>query len=319
MAAASLGDSIVAKPNRVIRVVAVALLSSLAPVRAADVLSDNLDAPQAGVESLADNYWIASSFGTGLTPRKLSTVTLPLTLFSGSSAAIMLEVHTSAGALPGAPGVKLELLSHPVIPSFTPGEVVVTSSGLVLESSATYWVVLHVQGTSTVVDWPWSDSDAGSGVGFQHSWAYSGDWGGAWVSYDTLPMLMRVEAEPIGPWTDLGFALAGSGGLPQLQGMGTLLPGSAGSIQLADGLSFAPALMFVATSSAPVPFKGGTLVPVPVSLALAIVPGAPGDVFAWSSWPPGLAGVSFCLQAAIQDPVAVKGVSLSNALRALVP
>jgi len=42
-------------------------------------------------------------------------------------------------------------------------------------------------------------------------------------------------------------------------------------------------------------------------------------MFPWTSWPSGLSGLSLFLQSALPDVAAVKGVALSNALRADVP
>jgi hypothetical protein len=122
------------------------------------------------------------------------------------------------------------------------------------------------------------------------------------------------------PWTDLGFALAGGSGPPILVGSGTLETGSAGKLSLSDANSAAPAVLFVSLSSTPTPFKGGTLVPVPVTVSLGLLTDAGGAASLPFVWPPGVpSATSLFLQVALQDPAAPVGVALSNALLAVTP
>jgi hypothetical protein len=125
---------------------------------------------------------------------------------------------------------------------------------------------------------------------------------------------------PIDPWTDLGSGLAGVAGPPQLVGTGPLTAGSAGALTLSDAAPSAVCALFVSLSSAPAPFKCGTLVPVPVALQLTLATNGAGALpLAWGSWPNGLSGASLYFQYAIADGAAVCGTALSNALRADVP
>jgi hypothetical protein len=125
-------------------------------------------------------------------------------------------------------------------------------------------------------------------------------------------------APPI--WTDLGFGLAGVAGVPQLSGFGKLLAGSSGSLQLVDAAPLAPALLVLSTFGTPTPFKGGTLVPVPILFSPLLATDLQGDQSVpWTAAPSGLSGLSLFFQCAIHDGVAVKGVALSNALRGDVP
>ena len=81
------------------------------------------------------------------------------------------------------------------------------------------------------------------------------------------------------------------------------------------------ALLFISFASTPTPFKGGTLLTVPVSLSIGVTT-AIGGGFAlpWASWPAGLpAGTSLYFQYAIADAAAPVGVSLSNAAKAVTP
>jgi len=121
-------------------------------------------------------------------------------------------------------------------------------------------------------------------------------------------------------WTDLGFALPGASGAPQLAGLGELTTGSTGRLTLTSSAPSAPAILFLALDSTPAPFKCGTLVPAPVVTSFVVVTNPIGEVLlGWSSWPAGLSGLSLYFQYGIQDAAAVCGVALSNALRADVP
>jgi hypothetical protein len=125
---------------------------------------------------------------------------------------------------------------------------------------------------------------------------------------------------PPSPWTNLGSGLAGISGIPQLNGSGELLAGTPGKIRLVDAAPSAPAALFISAANTPTPFKGGTLLTVPVLLTLPLPTDPMGDILLpWTAWPPGLSGVSLYFQFGIKDLAAVKGVALSNALGADVP
>jgi hypothetical protein len=125
---------------------------------------------------------------------------------------------------------------------------------------------------------------------------------------------------PRSPWVDLGFALAGTTGEPVLAGTGSLIAATAGALTLSEAATSATAVLFTSVTSTPAPFKGGTLVPVPVAIALPLVTSGTGSVtLAWPSWPAGLSGLDLFFQVAIADDGAPNNVALSNALRADVP
>lgn len=122
------------------------------------------------------------------------------------------------------------------------------------------------------------------------------------------------------PWTNLLSGLAGLLGTPSLVGAGTLEIGSSGSLVLSAAKPSAFGMLFTSLASTPAPFKGGTLVPVPVLLSFPVATNPAGQLpLAWNGWPSGLSGASLYLQYAIVDAAAPAGVSLSNALRADVP
>ena len=123
-----------------------------------------------------------------------------------------------------------------------------------------------------------------------------------------------------GPWTKLGFGLAGVSGVPSLIGSGTLVAGSPGSLSLSNARPSAPTILFISFASTPLPFKGGTLATVPVALTVSLATDAGGGFTLPWLWPAGIpSGFSLYFQCAVQDPAAVKGASLSNALRGVTP
>ncbi len=118
-------------------------------------------------------------------------------------------------------------------------------------------------------------------------------------------------------WTDLGLGLAGALGEPRLLGQGTLSPGALGSLTLADAAPTAPTALFVSLFSMPTPFKGGTLVPLPVLVQVDLLTGIDGSLALPFAWPVGIpVGTELFFQSAVADAGAVKGVALSNALQA---
>ena len=123
-----------------------------------------------------------------------------------------------------------------------------------------------------------------------------------------------------GPWANLGHNLGGTYGDPLLYGTGPLEAGSSGWLVLVSAAASSPAALFVSLSASPTPFKGGTLVTVPVLATIPLATDTLGEIaLPWLDWPAGLSGLGIHFQYAVQDPAGPKGVSLSNALRADVP
>ena len=142
------------------------------------------------------------------------------------------------------------------------------------------------------------------------------------VSSDQLAGAAGATTITVGSaWKDLGQGLAGIDGIPLLVGEGSLQPGSAGDITLHDAAPLATCSIFFGLSQGGVPFKGGVLVPFPVTLTIALKTDASGNLLlAWSAWPSGLpAGTTFILQAWTLDAAGPKGLSASNALRGTAP
>ena len=268
---------------------ATALLAAASTSRASVVLSDNLSSFGDGVEWVTGSYYVTSSFGTDAHAYNLTSVVLPVSLLiAGSGSDAQVDIYTSVGAGVGQPGVVVGSLTSPGSISTAITELTFTASGIALSPSSTYWVVVKgVAGSE--VHWEWTMDRTGSGVGFQGTFGYSFDAGLSWTVLDAAPQKMQVNAEPVGPWTDLGFALPGVSGAPHLSGTGTLESGSSGFIQLSSAATSAPAVLFVSTSSTPSLFKGGTLLTVPVLVTLPVPTDFLGEaVLSWTAWPAAL-------------------------------
>ena len=295
---------------------ATALLASASSAQLT-VLSDNLSEIEAGPEPVGTQTWITASFGTDAHAYNLTNIELELQTTPEKLGNAVVDIYTSVGAGVGQPGVLVGSLTGPG--SFSGSPFTFTASGIVLSASTTYWVVLKSTSGSGGLAWLYTWSEVGTGVGFQHTYGYTTNGGATWLTFDEGPQQMRVNAEPW-PWTELGSALPGVAGAPHLDPSGTLAVGTAGFLQLASAAPAAPTLLFISGTSTPTSFKGGTLLPVPVLQALPLATDSAGSILLpWTSWPAGLSGLSLFFQCAIKDSAAVKGVALTNALRADVP
>lgn len=144
--------------------------------------------------------------------------------------------------------------------------------------------------------------------------------GGAETTYTKGSVALLANLTTPFTWADLGFALAGTAGEPNLHGHGELVPGTPGSLALFHARPLALAVLFVGAQAQPTAFKGGTLVPLPPLAHFTVVTDAAGALsLGWSAWPSNAPGQDWYFQYGIADPVAVHGVALSNALRATEP
>ena len=122
------------------------------------------------------------------------------------------------------------------------------------------------------------------------------------------------------PWFNLESGLAGFSGVPSLVGNGPLLPVTPGSLGLSNARPAALSALLVSFSSTPLPFKGGTLVAVPISLLFTLLTSPSGTVTLPFTWPNGVpSGLPLWFQYVIKDPAGPQGVALSNALKAVTP
>lgn len=120
-------------------------------------------------------------------------------------------------------------------------------------------------------------------------------------------------------FTDLGFALAGTNGLPTLVGIGTLEPLSTTTAVIGNGLANASAFLILGVTRIDVPFAGGTFVPALNAILPCTLDGN-GEFVFQDTWPSdATVGDAFYFQAWILDPAGVKNFSASNALEAIAP
>lgn len=131
---------------------------------------------------------------------------------------------------------------------------------------------------------------------------------------------MKGSVKVTSPWVDLGFALAGTNGEPQLIGTGTLAAGTNATLELSNAAPSATVGLFVSFASTAVPFKGGTLCTIPLA-SLTIFPiGPSGSVVLPTVVPAGIPmGAEVFWQYGVQDAGAVAGVALSNCVQSIFP
>ena len=119
---------------------------------------------------------------------------------------------------------------------------------------------------------------------------------------------------------NLGFGLAGAAGVPVLSGSGTWAGGTPISIDISSARPSATAGLFVGLTNNPTPAFGGTLVPVPFFGPFLLATNGAGELSLPATAPHDIpCGLDIYLQYGIDDPAAVGGVALSNALRVTTP
>ncbi|MGQ0553055.1 MAG: hypothetical protein ACT4PU_07530 [Planctomycetota bacterium] len=122
-------------------------------------------------------------------------------------------------------------------------------------------------------------------------------------------------------WQDLGSALPGVAGEPQLLGLGTAAAGEPAALRLAQAAPLATAHLFLSMASTPTPFFGGVLVPVPVAQTFSLTTNGAGALsLSFAEWPSGVpAGFELWFQYAVLDFAAPQGVALSRAVKLTTP
>ncbi len=122
------------------------------------------------------------------------------------------------------------------------------------------------------------------------------------------------------PWIDLGQGLEGATGWPALSGDGSGAPGTPITLSLSDAVCGGSATLVIGLAAAPVPFKGGTLVPQPDLVLTGLPVGSNGTLVLPAILPAGLpSGLQLCLQAWMADPGAPSGFAASNGLLLTIP
>jgi len=118
-------------------------------------------------------------------------------------------------------------------------------------------------------------------------------------------------------WDPVGTGIAGTLGVPKLQGQGLLCAGNLLTLTLTRGKPNGVATLVIGLSLLHAPFKGGTLIPAPDLLIGGLPISAGGSMALSAPWPAGIPeGFTFHFQAWIPDTVAVQGLAASNGLSA---
>ena len=122
------------------------------------------------------------------------------------------------------------------------------------------------------------------------------------------------------PFFDLGGGLAGSAGMPKLEGEGALLPKTLCKIHLSQAKPAAKASLLLSLTSVEVPYKGGTIQAAPPLLSVHAAISTAGTMDLPFQMPAGAPpGMTLYFQYVIADHQAVYGVAISNALLAMTP
>jgi hypothetical protein len=123
-------------------------------------------------------------------------------------------------------------------------------------------------------------------------------------------------------WTDLGQALPGTAGSPELVGEGPLEAGSPLAITLQSARPNAVAWLCFGLGTVYAPFFGGVFVPDidPPGFALPLLTDGGGELAIADNWPPGVpSDFSIFLQYWIEDPAGPLGFAASNAIQGTTP
>lgn len=128
-----------------------------------------------------------------------------------------------------------------------------------------------------------------------------------------------LYALQVAPIVELGHALPGTAGEPQLAGTGTLETGNPVTLALSDALASAQVWWIAGTEALGAPFKGGVMLPAP-ELIIGRTSSAAGTAQLDFAWPAGVpANTPLYVQAWIDDPAAPAGFAASNALSMITP
>lgn len=129
-----------------------------------------------------------------------------------------------------------------------------------------------------------------------------------------------LDVTPVGVWEMFGEGLAGVAGEPVLTGLGALTQGDNTNVHLTGHPNSAVALFIGVGAGTPVPFKQGTLYPVPIFKMLFTHTNFAGFWSTSFAWPADVpSGFVLELQAAVLDPGAPAGLALTRGLRAITP
>jgi YVTN family beta-propeller protein len=123
-----------------------------------------------------------------------------------------------------------------------------------------------------------------------------------------------------GNWTDHANGLAGTHGVPTLDGCGTLVAGDPVTLTLTGALENSITHLVIGSSIINLPFKGGIMVPSVDVLVSGIPTGPSGTVVLSGPMAPGLpSGFTLVFQYWTADPAGPVGFSASNGLGGTTP
>lgn len=173
-----------------------------------------------------------------------------------------------------------------------------------IDSSAGTLVRVGATGVKTTIGTGFATGNATKDLAFGPS-------GDLFVSVNTTDKVLRIAA----PWTNLGFALAGAQGLPQMPPAGGAGPGAVTTFPLSQAANGSFGALVLGVTRVDFPLFGGVLVPnTDILLPYATTAGGTASVSVL--WPLALPpGVPIHAQAWTLDPAAAEGFSASNASR----
>ncbi|MCB9898735.1 MAG: hypothetical protein H6825_12090 [Planctomycetes bacterium] len=121
-------------------------------------------------------------------------------------------------------------------------------------------------------------------------------------------------------WSDLGFGLTGSAGIPQLVGTGALAGGDFVSLELTLAKPNTTTALVIGVAELDAAFKGGVLVPTPDIVLSGLPTDGSGSLDITFPWPTGLpSGVTVYYQHWISDPAGPFGFGASNGIAGTTP
>ena len=161
------------------------------------------------------------------------------------------------------------------------------------------------------------DQDGGSAFGYDPVISRDGRFVSFWTPsalaapdvWDSAPDAYLYDRAP---WTEIEPGLAGSAGVPRLVMLGAPSPHAPVTLAITHTQPFALAQLVIGFGQANVPFKGGTMVPVPTVL-LPLPTNAQGLFLIKTDWPAGVpAGTPLALQAWMLDVAGPAGFAATN-------
>ena len=121
------------------------------------------------------------------------------------------------------------------------------------------------------------------------------------------------------PWTDLGHALAGTGGTPLLVGTGSLTEGTPVQLALTNAPGSSWSWFILGFGTMNLPFYGGTMVPT-LDLVVPLLTSPAGELAVGGTWPAAVpAGIDMIFQEWIESATGPFGFVASNAVGATTP